>query len=191
MKIGVIADTHIPDKFHRLSAHIKSALEGVDLILHCGDVVEMNIIDELKAIAPVEAVAGNHDVERGLALPRKKVLELEGYRIGMIHGDDLHGQHVTKSQLKEWLFPVLVEPFICEDGVDIIVFGHYHKPVMESFRTEFFPGSTPGKSVKRSVLVFNPGMPVRGSHFSCVGVIDLTPREINVGLRMFNFCGGE
>lgn len=188
MRLGVIADTHIPDKFHRLSDHIKGALQGVDLILHCGDVVEMSILEELRELAPVEAVAGNHDVERNLTLPRKQILDLAGYRIGMIHGDELHGQHVTKSQLKEWLYPVLVEPFICENGVDIIVFGHYHKPVMETFQVEFFPQCDPPKTVKRSVLVFNPGMPVRGSHFSCVGIIDLLPGEINVGLKMFTFA---
>lgn len=187
MRIGVIADTHIPDKFHKLSSRIKESFAGVDLILHCGDIVEMNILKELEEIAPVEAIAGNHDMERDLNLPRKKVIELGGYRIGMIHGDELNDLHVNKTQLKEWLYQVLVEPFIHENGLDIVVFGHYHQPLLETFRVEFLPSDRPMKKLKQNVIVFNPGMPTRNRHISSIGIIELENDEINITVKSFTY----
>lgn len=185
MKIGVIADTHIGDKFHKLSNRIKETLAGVDLILHCGDIVTMEVIEELRQVAPVEVIAGNHDLENHLELPRRKVVEQNGYRIGMIHGDELNGLHVTKSQLKEWLYQVIVDPFINEAGVDLIVFGHYHQPVMEVFRVEFYPAKDPFSTLKKDVLVFNPGMPTRNRHMSSVGFIELNTDSIDIQLKIF------
>lgn len=187
MRVGVIADTHIPDKFHRLTQRIKDAFSGVDIILHCGDIVELDILKQLREIAPVEVIAGNHDVERNLDLPRKKIVHLAGYKIGMIHGDELNGLHVNKTQLKEWLYQVVVEPFIHEDGLDLIVFGHYHQPLMESFRVEFLPKDQPYKKLKQDVLVFNPGMPTRNRHLSTLGYLNLESDEIKVELKIFTY----
>ncbi len=187
MRIGVIADTHIPDKFHRLNSRVKETLQGVDYILHCGDVVDTKILEELHEIAPVEAIAGNHDVERKLDLPRKRILEIAGYRIGMIHGDELNGLHVNKTQLKEWLYQVIIEPFIYEEGVDLIVFGHYHQPLLESFRVEFLPKNNIGRKLKQDVLIFNPGMPTRNRHLSSMGFIELNQDGLRVELEVFTY----
>jgi putative phosphoesterase len=185
MKIGVIADTHVGDKYPALHRRVKEQLQGVDLILHCGDVITMDVLDELREVAPVEAIAGNHDVEVNLDLPRKKVLEVGGYRIGMIHGDELHGVHVTKRQLKEWLRQVVVEPFIDENGLDIIVFGHYHQPVIDAVRVEFVPEHLPTSVVKRDVLLFNPGAALRNRHLSSVGLIELYEGRYDVSVKVF------
>lgn len=190
MKIGVISDTHIPDKYHELNPRIKEALAGVDLILHCGDIVDMQIIKELEEVAPVEAIAGNHDLERNLDLPRRRVLDVAGYRIGMIHGDELNGLHVNKTQLKEWMYQVLLEPFIDGDPVDVVVFGHYHRPVIETFTAEFLPADRPLSKVKQDVLVFNPGMPTRNRHLSSVGFIELGKDEIDVTLKILTYLRG-
>lgn len=185
MKIGVVADTHVGDKYPVLHKRTIEMLQGADLILHCGDVITMEVLDELRTLAPVEAIAGNHDVEVGLDLPRKKVLRIGGYQIGMIHGDELHGIHVTKRQLKEWLCQVIVEPFIHENGLDIIVFGHYHQPVLDVFRVEFLPEHLPTKVMKRDVLLFNPGAAMRNRHLSSIGWIDLHEGSYDVSVRVF------
>ena len=57
MRIGVISDTH-----GKLRSTVFDAFEGVDLILHAGDIGGLDIITELEAIAPVQAVHGNTDV---------------------------------------------------------------------------------------------------------------------------------
>ena len=54
--IGVISDTH-----GLLRPGAIDALQGVDLIIHAGDIGDRNIIDELGALAPVVAVRGNMD----------------------------------------------------------------------------------------------------------------------------------
>jgi putative phosphoesterase len=54
--IGVISDTH-----GLLRPEAVAALQGVDLILHAGDVGSAEVLETLKDIAPVVAVRGNND----------------------------------------------------------------------------------------------------------------------------------
>ena len=61
MRIGLLADTHIPRDVKMLPPHVKVALDGVDLILHAGDIYLLTVLDELEAIAPVIAARGNGD----------------------------------------------------------------------------------------------------------------------------------
>ena len=65
MKVGVISDTHVPAIVPSLPPAVFDIFKGVDLILHAGDIVDLSVLDELRAIAPVEAVAGNMDDTRG------------------------------------------------------------------------------------------------------------------------------
>src|SRR3972149_1007108 len=83
--IGVIADTHVPQRLRRLPDGIPAAFRGVDLILHAGDLNSVRVVTELEEIAPVQAVAGNADLFRS-GLPLTRVLEIEGRRIGLTHG---------------------------------------------------------------------------------------------------------
>ncbi len=131
MKIGVLSDTHISKEGHSLPGALLSQLQGVDLILHAGDLVVLSVLEHLAAIAPVEAVAGNMDdasVKR--RLPRKKIIAAEQLRIGLIHG---------------WGTPVgLAERILGQfnQDVEVIVFGHSHHPCQRQV------GDT---------LLFNPG----------------------------------
>src|SRR4051812_32648919 len=90
MRIAVVSDTHLP-RFGRtlpqpLARGFREA--GIERILHLGDWTTMLAVDLLEEIAPVDGVAGNNDppelVER---FGRKKVVALEGLRIGLTHGD--------------------------------------------------------------------------------------------------------
>lgn len=86
MKIGAISDTHaaslaeVPDRILR-------TLAEVDLIIHTGDFVSRDVLDGLKQLGEVKAVQGNMDSgELKRILPEKEILEIEGRRIGLIHG---------------------------------------------------------------------------------------------------------
>ena len=83
MLIGLISDTH-----GLLRPQVLTAFEGVDHILHGGDVGPPAILEELAALAPVTAVYGNID-ERELRgrLPQVATLELDGFTIVVTHGD--------------------------------------------------------------------------------------------------------
>lgn len=134
MRIGVIADTHLRSGRVRLPQKLKQGLAGVDLILHAGDWMTMELLPELERIAPVEGVAGNNDgrdiIDR---FGFSKILELAGYRIGLIHGHQ--GYRHT---------PLNAAAAFADQAVDAIIFGHSHIPFNQ---------------ILQGVLLFNPGSP--------------------------------
>ena len=86
LRVGVLSDTHVGEYLPALPQSVYEALAGVDLIIHCGDLSSREVIGELEHLAPVYAVAGNHDA--GINnLPRRIIITIGGYRFGVIHGD--------------------------------------------------------------------------------------------------------
>ena len=87
MRIAVISDTHSPRHWKRCPPAVAAALEGVDLILHAGDVCLAGTLDELAHFAPVQAVRGNNDGPDVAAWGAPDVLEVEliGLQVAMIH----------------------------------------------------------------------------------------------------------
>jgi uncharacterized protein len=91
MKIGVVSDTH-----GLLRPEVLPALAGVERILHLGDVGRAEILEELKAIAPVTAVRGNVDREGACArLPETEVVLVEGLYIYLLH--DVKALHLDPA----------------------------------------------------------------------------------------------
>ncbi len=148
MKIGVLSDTHVPLIMPSLPPIIFDLFQGVDLIMHAGDIVELSVLDDLLSIAPVEAVAGNmDDAEVQLRLPTKKVLTLGRYSAGLIHGK--FKIDVQKEMIRK------------EFGdVDLIVYGHSHSP---------FWGKVNG------VYFLNPGSPTDKRHapYNSVAILEV------------------
>ena len=107
-RIGVISDTH-----GLLRPEAGRALRGVDLIVHAGDIGTPDVLDALRAIAPVTAVRGNNDHGAwARALREAETLTVEGTRIHVIH------------DVKE----VGVDPV--KRGVHVVVAGHSHRPLI-------------------------------------------------------------
>jgi putative phosphoesterase len=135
MRVGVISDTHIPATANTLPPIVFDVFKDVALILHAGDLVELSVLDELRAIAPVEAVAGNMDEpEVHLKLPAKKTIPLGKYTVGLIHGKykiDTQREMIRKEF----------------DDVDLIVYGHSHAPFWGKEKGMYFlnPGSPTDK----------------------------------------------
>ena len=91
IRIGVISDTH-----GLLRPEVAPALAGVDMILHCGDVGNFFILEELGKIAPVTAIRGNIDREGKCAqLPETEVVLAEDRYIYMLH--DLKTLHLDPA----------------------------------------------------------------------------------------------
>lgn len=151
MRLGIISDTH-----GTLPPEVFQVFEGVDRILHAGDVGSADILTELEALAPVTAVYGNTD-GWGLRakLPKVAKLRLDGFDIVVTHGDQFGTP--TPEALHE-AFP---------EG-EILVFGHTHQPLVETVDvvvTAMNPGSAgaPRHGLPPSVgiMELEPGIPPR------------------------------
>ena len=103
ISLGVLADTHIPDRMNGLNPRIMAIFHqaGVDAILHAGDVCKRSVLDELGSLAPVYAVRGNRDFVALRNLPLTQSLEFEGVNLTMAHG---HGAFMPYMMDKAHLF---------------------------------------------------------------------------------------
>lgn len=169
--VGVIADTHVPDRAPCLPQRALQIFRqaGVTAILHAGDICTPAVLTELEAVAPVYAVRGNRDWFSLRHLPRQRLLEIGGARIGLIHGHGTLRQYLSEKphillhglDARRYI-PRLLAAF---PEVDVIVFGHLHLPVQER---------VDGR------LIFNPGS-------ACCR--DLSPRPPGVGLLRIRSAG--
>jgi putative phosphoesterase len=109
--IGLISDTH-----GMVRASVHTALAGVQLILHAGDVGGDAILDELSLIAPVKAVYGNTDAPGDPRLRASLNEVIGGLRVHVSHGHELGSPIPVK----------LLEAY----PADVIVYGHTHKQLV-------------------------------------------------------------
>ena len=109
--IGLISDTH-----GLVRADVHTALAGVELILHAGDVGGDEVLDELALIAPVLAVYGNTDARGDARLAESIERTIGGVRIHVSHGHEL-GSPTVKKLLERY-------------AADVIVYGHTHQQMV-------------------------------------------------------------
>jgi len=164
--LGLVADTHIPNSLASLPASLRAVLSGVDRILHAGDLVTMSALDELRAIAPTVAVAGNCDApEVARALPSSLVLSLAGRRIGLQHG---HQRHAFQNQYigcsyEDPEFDFFYQAMATQlPECDVIVFGHFHAPVVRTWNGILFvnPGSIAPPHARSTCAILEIGAQV-------------------------------
>jgi uncharacterized protein len=128
VKIAVLADTHIPKRAKGLPARAWEVIEAADVVIHAGDVLTRQFLDELEQRKPLHVVRGNNDVTLQ-DLPEVKQIEVEGIKIAVIHDS---GDKKNRAQRMRKKFP----------QADIVVFGHSHIPINE---------------VHDGLRLFNPG----------------------------------
>ena len=118
-RIGVISDTHIPQKAARVPDAALRHFADVELILHAGDLSTLAVLDQLVAYAPVEAVQGNiEQPEVMAALPIKREIDVGGCVIGLVH---ILGERQYYARTARRAF----------SGARVVVFGHSHIPYLE------------------------------------------------------------
>jgi len=131
LRLGLLSDTHIPRAVPALPPGVFRLLQGVDLILHAGDIYVSAVLDELEALAPVVAARGNGDagLEADPRVQPTHCLQADGLTIGLVHG-----------LAYPWV------PIAATFGrpVDVVVHGDTHVAAIE--RVE-------------GVLLVNPGSP--------------------------------
>ena len=180
MKIGLISDTHMAGNGRDLPSQVLESFAGVDLILHCGDLECLGVLDYLERVAPVLAVRGYEDpTESGNRLaPTTRVVQTEGLAIGMVHdiqwpgpridtgpeGDKLH---LPAGSARDTVARKFKQP------VDIVVFGDTHEELV---------------CYSDGVLLVNPGSPTypgrrhRPGSLGTVGLLEVDGRTASVRL---------
>lgn len=133
MLIGVISDTHIPERASKIPEIIFRIFNDVDMILHAGDLVSNDVLDELGKIAPTKCSQGNMDRAYGFKLPKSIFFEIEGIKLGLNHGE-VYPRGDTQ-QLKY---------IAMEMGVEVLITGHTHWSFIKEVG---------------DVLLLNPGSP--------------------------------
>jgi putative phosphoesterase len=132
-------------------------LSTVDLILHGGDIVTKSVLDWCGQFAPVIAARGNHDVFDDERLAEVQMLELKGWKIGMVH--DLRPRHATVEELSHLHFG--------GEHVDVMIGGDTHVE-----RLEHHDG----------VIIVNSGSPNLPHHketrWGTVGLLELEPGRL-------------
>jgi putative phosphoesterase len=106
VRVGVISDTH-----GLLRPEALAALDGVDLVLHAGDIGAPDVLTALRTVAPVVAVRGNND--RGAwatRLAESEVVEVGGAVVYLLH--DVHALDLDPRAAK----------------FAAVVSGHSHRP---------------------------------------------------------------
>jgi putative phosphoesterase len=153
MLIGLLSDTHIRVPGYRAGLsqlwtntfppQIKTSFQGVDLILHAGDIYTLPVLDELEQIAPVLVAEGDDDpfeIMNDKRVKGKHIITVEGVTIWLVH------EYQSWSRDSH------------EKRPDVIVFGHAHKASLES---------------NEGILRVNPGSPTFPHYKHELGTVGL------------------
>jgi putative phosphoesterase len=133
MKIAVLSDTHIKNNNINILKEFLKNLPKVDMIVHSGDLICYEAYELMKNFSIITAVQGNVDDETcKIKLNEKEILEVMNYKIGIFHGHGNNGSTLDR-----------VKNVFKEDNLDIIVFGHSHKPAIFTEKNTIYinPGS--------------------------------------------------
>ncbi|WP_291579882.1 metallophosphoesterase family protein [Clostridium sp. UBA6640] len=163
MKIAVISDTHVRKHMDKIEKLITKSLKDVDLVIHAGDYTSNKVIPYIEKYHKFIGVYGNNDKgEIRSKVKEKQIITLDKYKIGVYHG---HGS--KKSTLDN------VYEIFKNDSLDVIIFGHSHKPFV---------------TTKNKTLIINPGSPTskrKEKYYSYI-ILELLPDGINANIRFYS-----
>jgi putative phosphoesterase len=174
MKIGLIADTHMPGAIKELWPQVFETFDGVDAILHAGDLHTLEIVDRLEEVAPTWVAAGNGDV--GIVDDRLRdtwELEFEAISVGMIH----------RFPSPERKSPELLSNYVTRHFVKsphVMVFGHTHLESIHHID---------------DLICINPGSPTLPQNQSLrpgtIGIMDIDGSRLTASIYQLTERGVE
>ena len=133
MKLIALSDTHL--KTGEIPPQLQALIEEYDIVVHAGDFSTVDAYKAFNAGGKLKAVFGNDDVpELKKLLPERLKFEIEGVKIGLVHEG---GLSITNMTAQGYLAK--------EMEVDILIFGHLHRPLIE----------------KTDVILICPGSPTK------------------------------
>ncbi len=135
VEILVIGDTHIPDRADHVPEKLMEIIEAGkpwEIVVFTGDLVGEEVFKWVRSLGrKVYIVRGNMDY---LPLPKTAVFEIEGFHIGVHHGDGVYPRGDTKGLTR----------IANELRVNILFTGHTHSPFIKH-------------GLQPSILLVNPG----------------------------------
>ncbi len=155
LTIGLISDTHMPDRWTTLPPAVFDLFQGVDLILHAGDVGELWVLERLARVAPVIAVHGNDEPaeETVRTLPARQIVHAAERRILLMHGHHPDRDEEMRQRKDDAWHPKLARwaDLGRQVGASVVIYGHTHIPLAASVD---------------DVWVINPGAIASGSYLT-------------------------
>jgi putative phosphoesterase len=117
MRLVLISDTHLPVRAKKLPAPVWDAVDDADVVIHAGDWVSVDLLDELESrAARLVGCWGNNDgPELRARLPEVARVTLDGLSVAVVHET---GPAKGREERCATAYP----------GVDLLVFGHSHIP---------------------------------------------------------------
>jgi hypothetical protein len=165
MRIGLVADTHVPEATPHLWPQVFEAFDGVDWIFHGGDVHDFSLLDEFEEIAPIYCARGNgEDGSGGRPVQpqddRVKYVwlhEIDGLRIGLTHYIPVDQSTPNDYSMQPW-----TDRYFDGTYPDVIVFGDTHVEVVRTVD---------------GILCVNPGSPTYphnyDTQYGTIGFLDI------------------
>jgi len=153
VKILVLSDTHIPVAAQDLPEQVYRAIEGVDMIFHAGDFIDISVVEKLRSLKETKAVCGNMDQKEICEiLNPKEIVTIDKIKIGLVHGYGAPSE-IMQTVRREF------------DNIDVLVFGHSHSAV---------------NVTRDGVLYFNPGSPTDKIFASknTYGILEITDKTV-------------
>lgn len=172
MRIGLIADTHLPSlvrSLDELGPQIGDVLRGVDLILHGGDVTAPSVIEWCAQFAPILIAEGNNDLFDDARMAKRQLLDVNGWRIGMTH------------ELRPESRPIeeILRSSLQGERVDILIGGDTHVERLEH---------------REGTLLMNSGSPILPHHLSTrlgtLGILEVKPGRIHAEIIVLGHSEG-
>ncbi len=167
MKLVILSDTHIKPGQSLLSLlpeDLISMIKISDFVIHAGDFETLECFNELRSLCRIAAVHGDTDSgELIKLLPERRVIEVEGVKIGIIHKGQLTSEHTDGLRY-----------LAKEMDADILVFGHFHHPIVEKTDVLLLsPGSAtvPGIAEPSAIELEIIDKSVEGKIIRCTGAI--------------------
>lgn len=180
MRVGVVSDTHLVGDGRALPPQLIQGLKGVDMVLHCGDLDCLEVLDYLEeTVAPTVAVWSYDDPFDWKARvgDTTRTVQVEGLTVGMVH--DIHwpgppvtlGPGLTSLQMPEGLSAREAMERKFGRPVDVVLFGDTHEEAV---------------LFQDGVLFVNPGSPTfpglrhqRGS-LGTFALLEVRGRQVGV-----------
>lgn len=181
-KIGLIADTHIPEARATLWPQVYEAFAGVERILHGGDVHDLALLDELEKVAPVYCARGNgEDGSGGRPVqpedPRVKyvwTMQIEALTVGLTHYIPVEDSPASMT------LPQFVERYWPDATPDVIVSGDSHTELIAE---------------KNGILCVNPGSPTYphnyDTQYGTIGFLNIDGDVAEASVWLINDDGIE